>query len=716
MHTRGVPPRPLRSARLRGAGVAVAVLLLCQGSLAAQASLGLVNAQTELRSLRFRFLDHQSFSTNNLRERLALRPPGALAFLPFVSSGPFPFSPLELQRDLVRLRQFYRRSGFPNAEFDYGVEFDANANRVDVEFLVREGDPVLRGALSVLGDSVDASDLPLPPDLQPGWRTFIAAVPPRHGERVGELESVELDNRVSGWLRDRGYAFARVASELQGDEDETGFVRVALTVDHGTRARIGSIRVEGARWLTDEVILRELPFRPGDWFSAARLSQGERELFGLDLVRLALADVERRESADTLVDVRVRIQESPPRVISGQLGYATEVGLSGQLDWAHRNFLGAARTLSASVQGRTGTLGIGPDVQRRYTAALSFKQPYFYGPTRSLVVTPLVEYREDLRDRSVQGGGEAIVMQQWGTLRSVSLHFALAMRRVLDFRLTGTEGLDFRDALAMLDTLDHDVRTSTVGASLTWGRVDNAIAPRSGHLLRAGAEITGPSWVSSAQYGRIEASFARFVPFTGRTGLIVRVSGGRVLPFGSTIPASEQDKTLALLRLREALFTAGGRYDVRGWGEQLLGPKLPDVRLQSTDAGAPLSAQRYVPLGGLAKATASVEVRLPLLETLESSSAHVFLDAGRVWSPDDRFELAGGSDSGSRVSVGTGIELGTPLGPVRVSLGYKLNPSPFDVRDPTAVFAAMAAGSSVSDVPAEWSRRWHVHLTIGHAF
>jgi outer membrane protein insertion porin family len=675
-----------------------------------------VTGDTEVGSIRFTFLDRRTFSASRLEARLALHAPGTFEFLPFHSSGPFPFTPLELQRDVARLRLFYRRAGFSEAEIAYAVRHDVRDNEVHVEFRIREGEPLLRGSLEVVDDSGADPETWLPDEMRSDWRALLSSVEPREGERIGESERTGLEERISGWLQNRGYPFARAAAHVQPPSDGVARADVAVEVTTGTRARVGEVVVSGTRELEEDVITRELPYGVGDWYSAERLAEGERELFGLDLVRVALSDPARLPAADSLVGVRVRVEENLPHVISGQLGYATESGISAQTDWAHRNFMGGARTFSASLQARTGLLAIGSTVQRLYAASTSLKQPYFFGRRRSLVLTPHVEYRDDFRDRSIQFGGEAIVLHQWGTLRTVSVHLTATRRHIFDFRVTGNEGVDFRDVLAVLDTLDHDVRTGTIGLSLNWGRVDDPVAPRTGYLLRGGGEVTGPRWTSSAQFARLEASVAGFVPFSERTGLVLRLAGGRLIPFGASIPATENDKTVALLRLRDVLFTAGGRYDVRGWGEQQLGPKFPDVRLASTDPDTVLVAESYVPLGGLARAIGSTELRLPLPGASPQHSTHVFVDAGRVWTPDDRFDVSGIPESELRFGIGTGVELGTPVGLFRVSVGYKLNPSPFDVRDPEAVFAALSAGGSVFDVPTKRLRRWHLHVAIGQVY
>ena len=698
------------------------VLTLDVSAVSGQAPLSLVNPDTGVRSIEFQFLDHQSFSEDRLRGRLGLLAPGAMgrfrdrfAFLPLVSSGFYPFSPVEVQKDLVRLRRFYAQSGFPRPDIDYHVTLDEGRNQVRVVFSIREGPPVTLGALSAVSEDGSDPRQAIAPDIEEEWPALLGTLSPGPGERVGDYERVQIQSRVAGWLRNRGYPFASVETRIAIDTT-TWIGDLELLVRPGSRARIGSVRVEGTRTLRDQVIFRELGVGPGDQFSAARLAEGERQLFGLDLVRLAIIDAPDGVTPDSTVDLRVRVEEGLPRVIAGQLGYASEVGITGQADWTHRNFLGDARTLTVTGQGRTGQLGIGTNVQKRYSASVTLKQPYVFNRRISLLVTPLVEYRDDLRDRSVQLGTDATLVYERGRFRTMSLQFGVGRRRVLDYRLGGTEGLDYLAVLATLDSLDQDLRTSTVTAAGTWGRIDDALAPRSGYFVRASAEVTGPPSLSTLQYRRLDASLTRFVPLHPRSGLIFRGSVGRIFPFGRSVPDRGADPTSSLLRLRDVLFTAGGGYDVRGWGEQQLGPKFPDVRLVESGTEVVASADRYVPLGGLARLSASAELRLPLPGVGPKHSTHVFLDAGKVWNPDTRFGSGPTLESRVFVSTGAGLEVGTLVGAVRLSVGYKLNPSPFDLRDPGAVLEALVRGDPVSSIPTRGIKRWHLHLILGQAF
>jgi hypothetical protein len=51
-----------------------------------------------------------------------------------------------------------------------------------------------------------------------------------------------------------------------------------------------------------------------------------------------------------------------------------------------------------------------------------------------------------------------------------------------------------------------------------------------------------------------------------------------------------------------------------------------------------------------------------------------------------------------------------------VALGYKLNPSTLDQRDPDEVLQAMQEGRPIGTVPTDSRRRLQLHFSIGATF
>ncbi|HET9948578.1 MAG TPA: hypothetical protein VFQ22_06630, partial [Longimicrobiales bacterium] len=65
--------------------------------------------------------------------------------------------------------------------------------------------------------------------------------------------------------------------------------------------------------------------------------------------------------------------------------------------------------------------------------------------------------------------------------------------------------------------------------------------------------------------------------------------------------------------------------------------------------------------------------------------------------------------------TGGGLQIASPVGPIRVSVGYKLNPTRIDLLSPSDVVRALAAGESLSTLDTRAIQRWHLHLSIGRA-
>ena len=71
-----------------------------------------------------------------------------------------------------------------------------------------------------------------------------------------------------------------------------------------------------------------------------------------------------------------------------------------------------------------------------------------------------------------------------------------------------------------------------------------------------------------------------------------------------------------------------------------------------------------------------------------------FLDAGNVWAKSWGFDFGD-----LRYAIGPGLRYQTPIGPIRLDLGYQLNPTPDLV---------------VNGSPQ--TRRYRIHFSIGQAF
>jgi outer membrane protein insertion porin family len=712
---------------IRLTNILALALLAAAPPLAAQDALNRVGPKTQVHSVEFEFKEKTSLDPKVLRQKIALTGQGSmvglrrtLRFIPIVSPvGSHPFDPTEMARDVVRLRRYYQRSGFPKADVDYLARYQAKSDLIDVTYVIVEGPP-----LEVTGVEFTREHGPLevPTVFVKSWRRF-AGTEKERLDRAGEDERRALADSTVRWFRAHGYPFA--SARVLARVDSTAN-RAALTVqvDPGLRAKVRRVEVAGNETIPEREIVRQLPVEPGDWYDARSIEQGRQALTDMDIIRLASVDVPRDSADDSSVVVMLGITESQKHLIRGEAGFISSGGLTSQATWTDRSWLSGLRSLTVAATAQTGIAALENPAQELYRLNLTAFQPYVGDRRVSLAGGPFVEYRSDLRDRSAAVGFESSLVWSPAPLRSLSLGYSISYRRVYDYGI-GADllpdeylpllGLVAPGAAGTLTTARHQNALSLEGS---YGRLDRIANPRKGYMIRPRVETTLPGF-NTSEYFLMDLGATAYVPLTRTIGFTLRGGAGRLYPRGRSVTdAADQSPFVSLLELRDVIFTAGGTRDVRGWGTLLVGPKLPQVKLEQSGDSTVAVADRYTPIGGLARLVGSVELHFPMPGLSEQFQPYVFYDGGRIWTPDQRFALNAGEldEDDFYQGVGLGIGYTTVVGAIQVAVGYKLNPSPLDQRAPQDVLQALINGTPIEDAPTSNGRRFHLHFSIGATF
>lgn len=688
-----------------------------------------VDAHTRIASLEFRFEGKQSIEEKELRRTLkftSVRSPSvfrrAVGFLPFVPDATsLRLDPLELQENVVRLRTALHESGFPRATVHYEVSDSGEPNTYDVTLVVEEG-PELQ-VESVRFVDATGESLVVP---EPEWVPFerLQRRVERTKQRLARVdERRSLETRLESWWKNRGYAGPRI--DVAAEVDSSALTMdVELRVDPGPRSFFGEVTVQGNESIDDGVIARELPFKAGDPYRVRDLDRGQRGVQSLDLIRVAHVEAHVDSADASLVPVDVRVVEAKPRLVLGEAGYDTQAGVSGEASWAHRNFTGGARVLTISGAVESGWGALVDDPEQHERASVTLRQPYVIDRRVSLVSGPFLDRRDDLNDRSWELGANATLVYEAAPLRVGSLSYEVARRRIGEYRIgfVASGSIDLLSLIALdaqgaLDSLGSVIDRSEVTLAGTWATREEPNSRRSVFAVSPSIRVTVPSAFNKRELARLDATATGQLPLTRRIAIAGRFSAGRLFPFGKSVPGEGEEGSFAFLRLRDVSFTGGGESDVRGWQSRLLGPKFPDVRYRQVGDSLVAFTDGFVPIGGLSRISASAELRLPFPGLGRTWGTHVFLDAGRVWTADDRFAFHIAADE-NRVYYGTGagVDYKTVVGSIRLSVGYKLNPGVLDLADADEVAAALLEERPLVGLSRNERRRWQLHLSFGTSF
>jgi outer membrane protein insertion porin family len=692
----------------------------------ARADLVRLAPDAQTRAVHYHWIGSHELPQALLEKQVSTRGSGKLedlqrlvAWLPLVPDPPpHPFQPFALQEDLVRLRRLYAREGFPAAAIDYQIATDPDRREVTVTFVIDEGEPIrLRQMNVALVDPAKREEVD-PKELEHATRTIRKYQQATEGNRLGAAGIDGLKTRTRQWLADLGYLGARVDAFTIADTAERA-ADVMLRLDPGPRARVSTIHVESTPPIEPRLATRHLPFAPGDWASASALVRGQQNLRTVDLFRDASVEVPTASLGDSTVPVNVTIRQSTPRLTGLAIGYVSSgAGISAQTGWTHPNFTGGARSLDIVGLVQTGWWNLGelPDKLLRLTVTM--RQPYVGSPAASVSFGPRLELRDDDRERSAVISGLVTYVYPFSLLQSLSLTFDQSYKHIIDLRFAGVSLTSGEVEKLVGDNVLNGVKEARNveqwTLALRRGVLDDASLPRHGITIRPTYTITGPPGLSELHFQRADIMCNAFLPVpVGRSALLLRGTVGRMWPHGASVPQPDSTGTLEFIELRDYMFTAGGSGDVRGYDTGLLGPKFPHLDVGSD--GHSLVSDYYEPLGGFVRSALTAELRLPLPGARPELSGHVFLDAGRVWTPDDRYKITLLTNDETRwfMTTGAGVGYYSPIGAMRLEGGYQLNPSTLDLRSPNDVVKALVAGLQPSAAPTNQWRRFRLHFSLG---
>jgi outer membrane protein assembly complex protein YaeT len=612
---------------------------------------------TGVKVTSFTFKGNQAVTAKQLKSVLAT---GASSKLPWGTKRYF--SREQFDADLKRIVAFYTDRGYPDARVtSTDVKLNEQQDAVAITITIAEGQPITVERIVLEGFET------LPADHRSGLDT---GLPLKVGAPLDRALLQASRESTLDELRDHGHPYASVrTSESPGSSDRQRVI--TFRADPGPVAQVGEIEIAGNATVSENVVRRQLTFRPGDIFRQSRLHESQRKLYSLELFQFANIEPIGLENKSETVPVRVTVTKSDHKKVNFGVGYGTEEKARTEIDWRHVNAFGGAQTVG--VLARYSSLDRG--------VRLTYKEPYIFSPRWSLGVSgQLWQAREPAYDLDTTGGRVTVTRQfargggpVFGGRPSMALSFTYANeweRYTIDTDIL--EDVSLRDELIALG-LDPTRRgeqrgqRSAISVDASRNSTDNLLDAKRGYVASVHFEYAAPFLGGTYDYREVTSEGRIYQKLGNFAVLAAQLRGGNITPNG--------DPTIRVPFFKR--YFLGGATNLRGWGRFEVSPL--------SEGGLPIGGTRFV--------NGSVELRAPIWGQL---SGVVFVDGGRVWADPARVI---GEDIGWRYDAGPGLRYLTPIGPIRVDVGYQLNPIP-----------------NLFEITGQKQRRFRFHFSIGQAF
>lgn len=531
------------------------------------------------------------------------------------------------QNDQKNVISAYQQKGFLFARLVRKDVQTLSNGKINIDLQIEEGPRVIVLDIRLKGNETFQSDVLM--------REFKLKI----GEPISESKVQDDSNFMIAFYSDNGYPKVRVESRLLLSRDKTK-ATIEYRIHEGEQVFVDRIVING-NWRTKRsVIEKNLFFSEHDPLSIRKLIQSQSELYSLEIFDRVQMDIPRPDYLQKQQNVLIKVTESRPYTISYGFGYQTYDKLRGLFSISNRNLWGTDR--SGTFLARGGT--------KENLILFSFFNPDLIA--KRLLSTVTLQYE----NRALPGFSYREYAATFQTERKLysksaylpigakvpplkSVFFTYAFQDIITTACSdGTvEDCTFPDDPADIPFLP--IQISSLSTSFVRDARDNSIYPTKGNFLNATLQYAAKFLGSETDFLKFNAEYLYFVPVKS-TVLASAFRFGLAQAFlDTTVPVSQH-------------FFAGGEKTIRGFPQDDAGP------LNDNGDG----------IGGNISFIFNLESRFPLWAKV---GGVVFFDYGFVFAEIEDFSFAG-----LRPCAGIGLRYNTPIGPLAIDWGFKLNRRP----------------------------------------
>jgi outer membrane protein assembly complex protein YaeT len=455
--------------------------------------------------------------------------------------------------------------------------------------------------------------------------------------------------------------------------DDGASATIAFIIKEGPQTRVDHILIVGNTRTNPDVIRRELLIREGEPLGLADLVESRRRVSALGLFR-RVQITELSHGSATSHDVLVTVEEAPSTTISyggglegakrlrstvpgGDAEEHFEFAPRGFIDIGRRNLGGKNRSINLYTRTslRPGIVTEDdPDAGfgfSEYRVIGTYREPRPYGLNGDLTVTGAVEQGVRTGFNFVRKGVTTELMRRVSPQVRISGRYSFATTRRYD------EELSEQDQ-AVIDRVFPQVRLSGFSSAVSRDTRNDIVEPSSGMFLSGEASIAARALGGQVGFVKGYGQALLFRPLPGSRGIVLaaRTAVGLAGGFPRTVtgigPNGEPvEETVEDVPASERFF-AGGDTTIRGFALDTVG--TPET-----------ISDRGFPRGGNALLVMNAELRIPIWKDF---GAAVFVDGGNVFARADDFDLGT-----LRGAAGFGLRYRSPIGPIRVDMGFKMD-------------------------------------------
>jgi outer membrane protein insertion porin family len=649
---------------------------------------------------RIEFSGNHYFSTGLLRSRLTVNPSSL-----FTRAR---FSRRLLDADAQSIKSLYAANGFLSAKVDGEIltNFAGRSGDLAVRFQIEEGKQTLVRSLTIEGThAVPEEEIRDVVGSLPGQPYSDINVSTDRDNILALYFNLGYPNASFSWTAETANSPSTEAPKTQRAAPdppqtdptarENAFrieraepVQLVYKIEEGAQIRVRRVLLTGYVHTRRRVVRREVTVKPDAPLREGDVVESQQKLYNLGVFNRVTIEPQNAAGSDPNKDVVVLVEEAKRYTIAYGGGFevqrlaSTTNPTGGEVQASPRGIFEISKQ---NVTGRADSLTLKARASTiQWRALLGYSAPdTFNNHHLSFQATAYAEKTQDINTfTAVRYEGNLQLTQHLSSRSSFLYRYA--------FRKVTVSNLNIPSDEVPLFSQPTLVSQFTV----TWFRDtrDNPADATKGTFNSANFGIAGTGIGSSASFLSYFFQHSSYTPIKRNWTYARSIRLGILEPYASTVslsfPAPTEQPLPQVIPLPERLF-AGGGTTLRGFALNQAGPR---------------DSVTGFPVGGQALVILNQELRFPLRVPFVASGlgGALFYDGGNSFSqlthvnlrwlpPAPIFKAAYPGQNPGRFNptqclynctnelnyfsnmVGFGLRYATPVGPIRIDLGYQLN-------------------------------------------
>lgn len=440
------------------------------------------------------------------------------------------------------------------------------------------------------------------------------------------FDSVVIENSIqiiTDNLRAKGFLFSSVSYEIHLDSLRPN-VDVYYKIMEGPLVKAGQLQISGNNKVKKQVIEGKVKDKSGKILTSTEITRTTGSLYNtglFNMVNIQPADTPAnlRDLDTVILPVKVNISETEMFQIQTGGGYSTEDGLYGDLSISYRNLFGLGHSISLIGRGSFDIL----------SSELHYAYPSIFGLP---VYTDLSGYLKRLEEPTFSGAFGGGILSINGLIGRFS-HYRGYLQ---------AEKVSWINEPSIDTTEGAPANLFIIGAGITRDTRRSVFNPGKAFFGFIDLEFAGLGIIPwSSNFSKIRGDLRIYLPFSPKKiTWSSAISGGYISGYSSDpVPAQQQ-----------FFFGSDNIRLIRGYSEK-------ELTIYNENGNA---------LGGnFFLVFTPVEIVYPIFSILNGA---LFLEGGNVWPEISTFRFGD-----FNWAAGPGIRIATPIGPIRLDYGVKLD-------------------------------------------